>query len=104
MRTTLGLVLLVALTLAGCSGQVAPVQVTPTKPSAMEIGKSLLEQVAETGEIGSGLDEFKMALEELKQTDAAKAQELLDGVAKLESAGGGDAAKAQAKALMEKLK
>lgn len=104
MRATLAIVLLLVLTLTGCSGEVAPVQVTPTKPSATEIGKSLLEQVVQTGEIGSGLDEFKAALEEMKQTDAAKAAELLAGVAKLETAGSGPAAQAEAKKLLDQLK
>lgn len=96
---------LVAFSAIGCGAtQPSPVRVQPpAESSAADTAKGVLEGVAESGELGSGGEELKMALEEMKSTDSAKAEELLQDYQKLESAGGGDAAKTQAKAMLDKL-
>ena len=87
----------------GCSSQPAPVRVEQTSTPAADKAKAVLQDVANSGELGSGLEELRMALDELKQSDAAKAEALLQDLQKLESSGGGDAAKSQAQQMLDKL-
>ena len=103
MRFVRILPVLIALAGVGCSSQPAPVAVQQTTTPAADKAKAVLQDVANSGELGSGLEELKMALEELKQSDAAKAEELLQDLQKLESSGGGDAAKSQAEQMLGKL-
>lgn len=93
--------LLVALAW-GCSKTSAPppTQAAPSSANA----KAALKHVADTGEVGSGLDDVRTYLEDLKKSDAAKADPLLKDLGTLSSKGGNPGeAKAKAKELMEKL-
>ncbi len=65
--------------------------------------RTTLEQLAETGQIGSEVWIMMAALEEMKATDAAKAEALLKDADQLMSAPGPDAVKAKAKEMLAKL-
>ncbi len=95
---------LISLAMIGCGGGPAPVSVQPqAKAAPTQIAKSVLETVAGTGEVGSGVGELRTALEELKQTDSAKATALLTDLDALEKSANPEAAKAKAKAMLGKL-
>lgn len=95
--SVLGLTLVL---LAGCGPKVEsePVQATPP-PAA----KALLTDVANSGELGSGAANIRQSLEELKKTDAAKADPLLQELDELEKMSDPAKIKAKAKAMADKL-
>jgi len=103
MRIVLVMTMLLVMTVAGCGGGPSPVEVEATSTPASQTAKNVLQGVADTGELGSGLEELRMALDEMKSTDSAKADALLSDLQKLEQSGGGEAAKAQAKQMLGKL-
>ncbi|MBM3970290.1 MAG: hypothetical protein FJ302_10560 [Planctomycetes bacterium] len=86
----------------GCGGSELPkpVSVTPAAPPAL---KAMLENVVETGEVGSGAEQIRAELEKLKQTDDAKGTALLTDLDKLEKLSDPDAVKTAAKAMVGKL-
>lgn len=91
-----------ATLILGCSRQPPPVRVQATP--AMEKAKATLQDLAKTGEVGSGLDEVRTALEELKKTDPGKADPLLKEVeALMAKPGVSEEAKTKAKEILEKL-
>lgn len=96
-------VLVMAVLAVGCSSKEAgkgPAQQAPSANNA----KAALQDVVKTGEVGSGLDDVRIYLEELKKTDAAKADPLLKEFNALTgTAGKPDQAKAKAKDLLSKL-
>jgi hypothetical protein len=95
---------LMSLFLMGCGGGPAPVAVQPpATPAAAEAAKSALQTVADTGELGSGLETLRTALEELKQSDSEKATALLADLDALEASSSPDAAKSKAKEMLGKL-
>lgn len=96
------LFVLALLAVVGCGSQPAPIAVTPVETSPADTARAVLEGIAESGEVGSGVDELRTALEELKQTDAAKADALLTDLSALEAASG-EAAKAKANEMLGKL-
>lgn len=75
----------------------------PPSPPATEKAKVILEEVANTGEVGSGTEELRPIFEEIGQTDAAKGQTLLSDLDKLQSSGSPSAAQAKAKEMLGKL-
>ncbi|MCA9125284.1 MAG: hypothetical protein H6821_14025 [Planctomycetaceae bacterium] len=95
MRVSL---VLVALVMVGCGGGPAPIAVEPPAASgAADTAKSVLEGVIESGELGSGAEELRTAIQGLNKPD------LLADVDALESASSPDAAKAKAKEMLGKL-
>lgn len=103
MKRARVLCVVLAAALLGCSGgsSTAPVPVTPIDP--MISAKATLEAMAVDGQIGSGLEEVRMSLEKLKETDPAKGEALLQEYDALAKAGTPDQVRAKAKALLEKL-
>ena len=87
------LMLLLVVCLIGCGPSETTKKVEP--PAAQDQIKMALQNVAETGEIDSGLMVVSDKLEEMKATDAAKAEELLKDLADLEKSSG-EAAKKKA--------
>jgi len=76
----------------------------PAAPPAAAKMKILLEDVAKTGEVGSGTEELKQLIEEIKKTDTAKGDALLAELDKLQAASGNPAAaKAKATEMLGKL-
>jgi len=104
IRFLLVLTLVLApLAILGCDSATTSTPSTPVEePGATSQITSGLQGVAETGEIDSGVMMVREQLEELKQTDAAKAEELLKDLDELESLSG-EAAKTKAKEMLEKL-
>ncbi len=96
------LALLSVLAIVGCgSGENATPVEPPTADSQI---KSSLEYVAESGQVDSGIMLVREQLEELKETDAAKADALLKDLDELETmAGNPDGAKAKASEMLKKL-
>lgn len=96
-------VLVVLATLAlGCSQGSRPVRMQG--PSPAENAKKALQEVVDTGQVGSGLTDVETYLAELKKTDAGKADALLKEFGDLQSSSAKpDEAKAKAKAMIDKL-
>ncbi len=100
LQSWLGAVLV--LFLVGCSNGTPSQSVAPPDPN-QEI-RSALQQLAETGTIDSGLMVVRERLEAMRETDAAKAQTLLQDLSQLESmAGNPGQAKAKAQEMIKKL-
>lgn len=101
VRFSLGVYLCSAI-LVGCGGGgiPAPVAVTPPPPPAV---KSLLEDVAKSGELGSGAEGIRTALTELKASNGPVAEELLKELDQLEKLNDPVKIKAKAKAMAGKL-
>ncbi len=94
----LGLALVATL---GCgSGNRVDVTVTPPPPPA---AKLLLQEVAATGQLGSGAEAIREGLEMLKQSDPHKAELLLREFDQLSKAAHPHSVSAKAKALAAKL-
>lgn len=92
-------VVLTLLALTGCgSGETVQAVGPPTNRAA-----SILESVAKTGVLDSGLVIVREELEKMKATDAAKAEALLNDLAQLEQARDAGSIKAKAKAMADKL-
>lgn len=90
----------ICLALVGCSNQPTPQAVTPPPPPA---AKALLEDVAKSGELGSGAESIRQALEQLKATDSAKAEKLLTELGELETTSDPAKIKTKAKAMADQL-
>ncbi|WP_197451448.1 hypothetical protein [Rosistilla oblonga] len=93
---------LLTLAMIGCGSGTAPVKVQPTATPAAQTVKATLEQVAESGELGSGAEELQKALEEMKASDPAKADALLSDFESLKNSSGASA-KSKAKAMLGKM-
>lgn len=105
MDTVRWLLLLLVTATVGCGAKTfesVAVDALPTVPPAQK-AKTLLEGVASSGQLGSGAEEIKMTLEELKKTDAAKADQLLNDMKQLEATPEGPGMMAKAKAMAAKL-
>lgn len=100
MQRVWWLVLVLAL-FVGCTGRGSSVPVEP--PPASSAAKSALEGIAASGELGSATDEVKMQLEAMKETDPAKANELLADYNELVALSDPAAIKAKAKEMAGKL-
>lgn len=108
MKTTSTILFLFMITMMGCGGPTndtagdsdgsATNNITSTNDM-----KAALESIAKTGEMGSAAMGFRETLEELKQSDAAKADKLLADLDKLEAARNPTATKKIAKQMADKL-
>lgn len=88
--------------LIGCGQSTPATKVEPPDPN-QEI-RSALQQVADSGVVDSGLIVVRERLEAMRQTDAAKAQALLQDLSQLEAmTGNPNQAKAKAKEMLGKL-
>ena len=86
--------------LLGCSNSgPAPVTVTPAPTPA----KKILEEIGTTGEITSGIMEVDSAVNDLRATDAAKADKISKEMEALRAAKTPDEVKAKAKAIASQL-
>lgn len=100
-RFLVALLCVMVLVIVGCSREHTK-SVKPLAPQD-EI-RSVLEHVAQTGEIDSGLVIVRDKLEVMKETDAAKAGELLQDLNQLEKLNNQPAqAKAKAQEMLKKL-
>lgn len=89
------------IAIVGCgSANIPDTAVTP--PPAPPV-KAMLDDVAKSGELGSGASLIREALEAMKATDAAKAEELLKEMTALEGLSDPAKIKAKAKAMSAKL-
>jgi hypothetical protein len=87
----------------GCGGEVREEAVTPPSVTPKEAIKSALDQVVQTGQVGSEIGEVMQQIEALKATDAATATALENDARALMSMGSGEAAKTKAKEMLGKL-
>lgn len=87
--------------LLGCTQRPAPVKVQP--PKASDQVKTALQDLAQRGEITSGIGELKTNLEAMKATDSAKATALLADCEELVTLTTPDAIKAKAQEMLGKL-
>jgi hypothetical protein len=93
------LALVGAAILAGCSNAPPSEDITAAPPPA----KKMLEDVAQSGQLGSSALSIRDSLEQMKATDEAKANELLAEMDKLEKMGNPNDVKAQAKKMADRL-
>lgn len=93
-------VCVILMAFIGCQESVEVTPVTPPPPTP---AKSILSEVAQSGELGSAASSIRDALTQLKETDAAKADELLKDLDELETMSTPDKIKAQAKKMADKL-
>jgi len=99
--TLLVWVLMVGFVLIGCGRQQSQ-RVAPPNPA--DDLKNALQQVVQTGEVGSSAMLIKEKIEALKATDAAKADALARDAAELEKLDGKpQQAKAKAQEMLNKL-
>ncbi|MFN9717499.1 MAG: hypothetical protein ACK58L_02330 [Planctomycetota bacterium] len=87
--------------IVGCGAANIP-ETAVTPPAAPPV-KAMLDDVAKSGELGSGASLIREALEAMKATDAAKADELLKEMTALEGLNDPAKIKAKAKAMSDKL-
>lgn len=92
------------LVVAGCGEGIKSVPLnTGAPPPAVDSAKAVLNDVANTGEMGSGMDSLKQSLEQIKQSDAAKGEALLTDLKALEGETDKEKIKAKAKEMANKL-
>lgn len=96
------LVLLFSVALVGCGPSPELTGTVVEKPS-IEVIRTTLEQLAETGQMGSDIGLISGELEKMRATDAAKADELSKDLEALMSSSGPNATKAKAKEMLGKL-
>ncbi len=87
----------------GCGGSVRTESVTPPSITPKEAIKSALEQVAQSGQVGSEIGAVMQHIEALKATDATTAGALESDARALMSMAPGEPAKAKAKQMLSKL-
>jgi hypothetical protein len=92
--------LLCGMALCGCGGSIPEEAVTPPPPTP---AKQMLNDIANSGEVGSGASLIRDALEAMKATDAPKAEELLTELTELEGMTDPAKVKAKAKSMADKL-
>ncbi len=87
----------------GCGGSIREESVTPPSITPQQAIKSALDQVVESGQVGSEIGAVMQQIEALKATDAATAAELEQDARSLMSMAPGESAKAKAKQMLSKL-
>ncbi len=93
-------VLVLGVALLGCGGDKSvPVQ---TPPPTQRL-QAALNEIAQTGELGSATEHIAMLIDELKESDPAKAATLEADFQTLQSAPGPAQVRNQAKTMAEKL-
>lgn len=104
MNVFRGLVMLSVLALVGCGGGDKPVNVTPPPQApAAQNAKITLQEIANTGQMGSSMMLLRENIEALKKADEAKGGPLLTELTALEKETDVERIKAQAKAMADKL-
>ena len=98
----LALMVLGAAVLVGC-GAKPQFEGGADETSPEETVKTTLEQMVQTGQAGSNIGEMMQALEKMKETDAAKAEALLEDANQLMSSPSSAAIKTKAKEMLDKL-
>lgn len=99
----LGLLFLL-LAVAGCGESIKSVPISPgAPPAAVDSAKAVLNDLANTGEMGSGMETLKQSLEQIKQGDAAKGDALLADFEALSAETDAEKIKAKAKEMADKL-
>jgi Arc/MetJ-type ribon-helix-helix transcriptional regulator len=102
--TTVVSVAALSIVLGGCDGGNPGSAPPPGSASASPPVKAMLEDLAKTGELGSGTEAIQQAIEALKATDAAKADELSKDFADLQKSSNNPAqVKTKAAAMAAKL-
>ena len=99
MRFAHLMILLFMAAALGCNSGPPPQTVTPAPTPA----KKILEEVATTGQITSGIMEVDSAVNDLRAKDATKADKLMKELEALRSAKSPDEVKAKAKAIADQL-
>ena len=98
------LMLLLVLALVGCGGGDKPVNVTPpAQLPAAQNAKITLQEIANTGQMGSAMMLLRENLEQLKKSDAAKGGPLVSDLDALEKETDVERIKAKAKEMADKL-
>lgn len=96
-------VVLATLSLAGCGGGAGDTPVNVTPPTSTEQLKAALNDVVQSGELGSGGMTIEEEIEKIRPTDAAKADALKKGYDEMKAATSPAAMKAKAQEMMSKL-
>lgn len=102
LRRLVAVALAAAFLVPGCgrARMPSPQSVTPVEPSA----QSLLDAVAETGELGSNLPQIESALERVRADDPAKGEQLMKDFAELRRmTGNPEMAKVKARQMANRL-
>lgn len=97
----LGVVLLLAVSAVGCNSD--PGSIDVPVPAAETQLKSALDDLARTGELGSGAEYLESLVTELRASDAGKAATLEADLQELKAARDPAQVKAKAKAMAAKL-
>jgi hypothetical protein len=95
-------VMLSIASLVGC-GAVADHPVSVTPPVSTDSIKAALNDVIKTGELGSGGSSLEMDIEQIRSTDAAKADALKKAYDELKASADPGKRKAKAQEMMSKL-
>jgi hypothetical protein len=95
------LVVGLATVAAGCGPKA--VNVTPPTVSSAVEAKTILDEVASSGEIDSGTDALRGLFEQMQASDATKAESLLRELDVLLKGGSPDTVKSQAKKMLSLL-
>lgn len=90
------------LLFAGCGG-VANIPEEKVTPPPAPPAKAMLEDIAKSGELGSGASLIREALEAMKATEPAKVEPLLKEMGELEGMSDPAKIKAKAKSMANKL-
>lgn len=100
------LALVCMLTVIGCGGDGVPKPTSVQQPTPVDSStaiKNMINDIANSGELGSGSESLKSELEKMKATDEAKAKALLADVERMEKMSDPEQIKAAAKKMAEKL-
>ena len=103
MKVFRGLVAAAVLGLVGCSGGDKPIDVTPVQTPAATNAKVSLEEIATTGQMGSGMMLLRENIQQLKAADEAKGGPLMTDLDALEKLTDPEQIKAKAKEMAGKL-
>jgi hypothetical protein len=99
-RLAIASLFLTATAFSGCNSD-ETVQIDPAAPTPL---KTTLERISESGHpLGSGSEELRARIEELKATDPAKAEELSRDLSQLEGMTAPAQIKAKAREMAAKL-
>ena len=93
-------VLVMFVAAAGCGGGLESTKLESPAQPGVSMVKSALESVAETGVLGSEMMSVQQGLEDMKSTDAEKAEKVSAAVGELSAATSAEARKAKAREIL----